>query len=52
MKTNSEVAQQKDTADPQMAQKILAITLAFNEADWKKRRSCHRSALYGRRGFL
>jgi uncharacterized protein (TIGR02246 family) len=32
MKTQSEVAQQKDTADPQTAQKILAITLAFNEA--------------------
>jgi ketosteroid isomerase-like protein len=32
MKTNSEVAQQKDTADSQTAQKILAITLAFNEA--------------------
>src|ERR1700737_1800787 len=35
MKTNSEVAQQKDTADPQTAQKILAITLAFNEAAGK-----------------
>jgi ketosteroid isomerase-like protein len=32
MKTQSEVAPQKDTADPQTAQKILAITLAFNEA--------------------
>jgi hypothetical protein len=32
METQSEVAQQKDTADPQTAQKILAITLAFNEA--------------------
>jgi ketosteroid isomerase-like protein len=32
MKTQSEVAQQKDTADPETAQKILAITLAFNEA--------------------
>ena len=32
MKTNSEVAQQKATVDPQTAQKILAITLAYNEA--------------------
>ena len=32
MKTNSEVAQQKDTVDAQTAQKILAVTLAFNEA--------------------
>ena len=32
MKTNSEGAQQKDTVDPQTAQKILAITLAYNEA--------------------
>ena len=35
MKTQSEVAKQKDTADPQTAQKILAITLAFNEAAGK-----------------
>ena len=35
MKTNSEVAQQKDTADPQTARKILAITLAFDEAAGK-----------------
>jgi hypothetical protein len=34
MKTTS-VAKQKDTADPQTAQKILAITLASNEAAGK-----------------
>jgi ketosteroid isomerase-like protein len=32
MKTHSEVAQQKDTVDPQTAQKILALTLGFDEA--------------------
>jgi ketosteroid isomerase-like protein len=35
MKTNAEAAQQKDTADVQTAQKILAITLAYNEAAGK-----------------